>query len=89
VAQLFEREQELERSGGGAGSVTGVDHKSQAATEEALRLANEAVARLELAAFEKDQEIARLTKALEAYVPRICFSCGHPPPNDLTHAFVW
>lgn len=63
---LFEREQELERSGGGAGSVTGVDHKSQAATEEALRLANEAVARLELAAFEKDQEIARLTKALEA-----------------------
>ncbi len=66
VAQLFEREQELERSGGGAGlSVMGVDHhKSQAATEEALRLANEAVARLELAAFEKDQEIARLTKAL-------------------------
>ena len=65
VAQLFEREQELERSGGGAGTVMGVDHhKSQAATEEALRLANEAVARLELEAFEKDQEIARLTKAL-------------------------
>lgn len=69
---MFEREQELERSGGGAGlSVKGVDHHKLQATEEALRLANEAVARLQLAAFEKDQEIVRLTKALEVYVLRM------------------
>jgi hypothetical protein len=76
--QLFEREQELEASGGGGGN-----HKV-AELDEALKRAHEVISRMEREALNRDQEVDRLSRALTAYVRRLNrkwveLACTHTP----------